>query len=75
MVLKKSRTPAVSATRLNPYDLYALLAWGRSAGCEGIQLQLPRGSAMKIKTSLRAGKSINYTVVSYVSPISRCAGL
>lgn len=30
---------------------------------------------MKIKTSLRAGKSINNTVVSYVSPISRCAGL
>jgi len=32
---------------------------------------------MKIKSNVRAGKrgSINNTVVSYVPPVSRCAGI
>ena len=30
---------------------------------------------MKIKSNVRAGKSINNTVVSLVSSVSRCVGL
>jgi hypothetical protein len=30
---------------------------------------------MKIKTNVRAGKSINNAVFSYVAPTSRCTGL
>ena len=30
---------------------------------------------MKIKTNVRAGKSINNTVVSYVKTASRCVGV
>lgn len=30
---------------------------------------------MKVKTNIRAGKSINNTVVSLVSSVSRCVGL
>ena len=33
---------------------------------------------MKVKTNIRAGKSINNTVVSYVAPtgvVSRCVGV
>jgi len=34
-----------------------------------------KDTSMKIKTNVRAGKSINNTVVSYVSTTSRCVGL
>jgi len=30
---------------------------------------------MKIKSNIRAGKSINNTVVSFVPPTSRCVGI
>lgn len=30
---------------------------------------------MKVKSRIRAGKSINHTVVSYVPPVSRCVGI
>jgi len=30
---------------------------------------------MKVKTNVRAGKSINNTVVSYKPPVSRCVGI
>lgn len=30
---------------------------------------------MKIKSNIRAGKSINNTVSSYVKPVNRCAGI
>jgi hypothetical protein len=39
--------------------------------------QLSKEILMKIKSNVRAGKrgSINNTVVSYVPPVSRCAGI
>ena len=36
---------------------------------------LDKEKHMKVKTNVRAGKSINNTVVSYKPPVSRCVGI
>ena len=58
-----------------PNSYYCLTAGIEPAVTESPTQPLDKDEAMKIKTNLRAGKSINNTVVSYVKNLSRCVGV